>query len=347
LISIDGSYGEGGGQILRTAIALSAVTNTPVEIKNIRANRPNPGIKAQHYTALRIVKELCNAETEGLEIGSHRVFFNPGEFRGGSYKFDIGTAGSIVLVCQACLLAAVRTTKPITLYLKGGTDVKWSPSWDYFTHVFLPLLRRIGVEVETRLIRRGYYPEGGGEAEIRIQPVDKLKPIKLEDFRECRKVEGIIHVTNLPEHIGRRMKHSAVKVFVNKGMDARINVETGSSRSTGTGITVWTTCEGIHLGKTMLGEKGVPAEEVGRRAAEELISELSAKPTVDVNLFDQLIPYMVLANGGEKSVCRVREISKHADTCMWLVSKFFDGEDLFKVEKTGETYRVEAVGRGL
>ena len=123
---IDGSYGEGGGQILRSAVALSVLTKEPIEITNIRANRPNPGIKPQHYTAIKIIRQLCNAETDGLNIGSSRLIFSPGEIKSGEYRFDIGTAGSIVLVFQACLLSLVETKDVITIRLTGGTDVKCS-----------------------------------------------------------------------------------------------------------------------------------------------------------------------------------------------------------------------------
>ena len=339
MISIDGSYGEGGGQILRTAVALSAVTGKSVEITNIRANRSNPGIKPQHFTSIKIIKELCNAKVEGLEIGSDHIVFHPGELKGGRYKFDIGTAGSIVLVYQTCLLASIRTIQPITLHLKGGTDVKWSPSWDYFAYVFLPLLRKMGIQVDIKLILRGYYPKGGGETEIYIKPIKHLKGINLDDFSDCKTVEGIIHITNLPEHIGRRMKHSALKILINKGIDAKIQIDKRTSISTGTGITLWTRCNGVYIGKTVLGERGIPAEEVGRKAADELLNELSFHPTVDINLFDQLIPYMALAK--DESRCIVKEISKHAETCIWLVSHFLDKK--FELEKKNKVYQVRAL----
>ncbi|RLF39574.1 MAG: RNA 3'-phosphate cyclase [Thermoplasmata archaeon] len=339
MITIDGSYGEGGGQILRTAVALSAVTGKSVEVTNIRANRPNPGIKPQHYTSIKIIKELCNASIEGLEIGSNRIVFRPGKLKGGRYRFDVGTAGSIVLVYQACLLAAVQTTQPITLHLKGGTDVKWSPSWDYFEFVFLPLLRKMGVQVDAKLLHRGYYPKGGGEAEISIKSIENLRSIRLDKTLDCRKVEGIIHIANLPEHIATRMKHAALKVFINKNIESNIQIVRDSSLSPGTGITLWTKCDGIHLGKTGLGERGVSAEEIGRRTAEGLIEELYLHATVDINLFDQLIPYMALAK--DESICFVKEISKHAETCIWLVSHFLDKK--FEIEKKDEIYKVRAL----
>jgi RNA 3'-phosphate cyclase len=170
LITIDGSYGEGGGQILRTAVALSALKKEPIKIINIRANRPDPGIKSQHYIAIKSVKELCSAETTGLDVGSYTLTFIPGDVKGGKYKFDIGTAGSMILVFQTCILASLNAKEPVTIKLIGGTDVKWAPTWDYFNNVFIPLLKSLGISINVNLIKRGYYPKGGGEAEITINP---------------------------------------------------------------------------------------------------------------------------------------------------------------------------------
>ena len=153
VLSIDGSYGEGGGQIVRTAVALSALTNTPITITNIRANRPVPGLRPQHFTAVSCMQSMCQAKTEGLSVSSSTLTFTPGTIIPGSYSFDVGTAGSITLVFQTCLLSALRATSPITIELKGGTDVRWAPSWDYFVYVFLPLIHKLGIKTEVQLIR--------------------------------------------------------------------------------------------------------------------------------------------------------------------------------------------------
>ena len=220
LLHIDGSYGEGGGQILRYAVSLSVFTKKPVEITNIRIKRPNPGLRPQHLTAISCMKALCNAETEGLSIGSLKLTFSPGEIQPGEYCFDVGTAGSIILVFQACILSALQTKKPITIRLTGGTDVKWSPSWDYFTHVFLPLIQKMGVKIDATLIKRGYYPKGGGEAIITTHPIKKICALQVEEKQVFKHVKGIIHSANLPNHIGKRMKHSAIKEIVKNNMQS-------------------------------------------------------------------------------------------------------------------------------
>lgn len=324
MLEIDGSYGEGGGQILRTAVALSVLTGKTVEIKNIRANRPNPGIKPQHYVAIESIKELCQAETKGLEIGSSHLEFSPGEIRGGSYKFDIGTAGSITLVFQACLLCAVKTHEQIKIKVIGGTDVKWSPSWDYFEHVFLPLLKKMGLLVNSRLIRRGYYPKGGGEAELTIEPSAGIKPLKLDKKQEYSSVDGIIHIGNLPDHVSTRMKHAAIKTLVKNNLESSITVDEVRSLSTGTGITLWSKSKDAVLGSTVLGERGIPAEKIGETAAVELVNEIVLGVTLDVHAFDQVLPYMAVACESEVSSCVVQNVSGHAGTNMWLVKQFFD-----------------------
>jgi len=324
LLQIDGSYGEGGGQILRYATALSAITKKPVEIKNIRANRPNPGLRAQHLTAISCIKSICKGAVEGLSIGSSKVTFLPGEIQPGEYKFDIGTAGSITLVFQACILSSLNTTKPITIKLTGGTDVKWAPTWDYFIHVFLPLIERMGVKIEARLIKRGYYPKGGGEAELTIHPAKKLKSLKLDNKQFFNKIDGIIHIANLPDHIGKRIKHAAIKESVKNNIRCYIEMDNTTSLSPGTGITLWSKSNQTVLGSTFLGERGVTSEKIGRNAATHIINEITKGATIDIFAIDQIHPYMVLAQ--EESICLVRELSNHTKTNMWLLKQFFNVE---------------------
>ena len=325
MLHIDGSHGEGGGQILRTAVALSVLTNTPIEITNIRSNRPTPGLKPQHYTAVSCMKTLCNAKTKGLSVGSSHITFNPGTLQEGSYTFDIGTAGSMVLVFQTILLGSLHTKKPMTIRLKGGTDVKWAPSWDYFTNVFLPHLNQMGINTEVKLFQRGYYPKGGGDAQLTLHPYTKIRPIHDEEQPMFSHVNGIISLTkNLPDHIAERMKHAAIKTLLKKNLSSSLFVEKTAALSEGTGITLWCSSNKTILGSTVLGEKGYPAESVGESVATELLKEIDAKATLDVYAFDQLLPYMAFARTqGNHVSCRVRLISNHAETNMWLMNQFF------------------------
>ena len=239
MISIDGSYGEGGGQILRTAVTLSVLTKTPISINNIRANRSNPGIKPQHFTALSIMKKLSNATTEGLEIGSSSLSFSPGAFIEGRYHFDVGTAGSLPLICQTIFPLALNISKPLEISLKGGTDVKWSPSWDYLNFIFLHVLQQCGIHIEAKLIKRGYYPKGGGEVFLKINPCKELQGIIFDKKTVYETVNGRVHFGNLPEHVGKRIRHQVIKLLMKEKLSADISIDSQSTLSSGVGITLW------------------------------------------------------------------------------------------------------------
>lgn len=324
MITIDGSYGEGGGQILRTAVALSALKKEPIKIINIRAKRPDPGIKAQHYIAIKSVKELCNAETTGLDVGSPTLTFIPGDVKGGKYKFDIGTAGSIILVFQTCILASLKSNEPVTIKLTGGTDVKWAPTWDYFKNIFISLLKNLGISVDVNLIKRGYYPKGGGEAEITIYPNKDFRKLELEKEQIFSEVQGIIHISNLPEHISTRIRHSAIKELLKYNLKADIKIEKTFSFSPGTGIVLWVKSNDTILGATILGEKNLTAEEVGKKVVRDLLAEIESGANLDVHAFDQILPYLVISNKNESPTYFIRELSSHASTNMWVLKQFFD-----------------------
>lgn len=322
MLEINGSYGEGGGQILRNAIALSTIIKKPIKIKNIRANRPNPGIKAQHYVTIKSIQQLCDAETKNLEIGSSKLTFIPGDFKGGDYKFEIGTAGSITLVFQALILASLKSDTKTSIKLTGGTDVKWSPTWDYFQNVFIPIIKKTGIKVNTQLIKRGYYPRGGGEALITIQPISEIKPLQLDKEVEFSSVKGIVHIAELSNNISTRIKNAAIKTLIRNDLKPDIKVEENSSLSPGTGITLWAESNDIILGSTVLGERGMPSEEIGKNASTNLLSEIHSNSTLDIHAFDQLLPYMAIAQG--TSSCIVKQMSSHAQTNMWLIKRLLD-----------------------
>jgi len=332
MIEIDGSYGEGGGQILRMSIAMAALTQKPVKIFNIRANRPNPGLRRQHMVAIESVAKICNAKVKGLSLGSKTIEFYPSKPEGGEYKFDIGTAGSVTLVLQACLLPSLFAENETHLLLRGGTDVKWSPPWDYFQNVILPLLKKMGAKVEAYLNQRGYYPVGGGEVEIFIEPCEELKKLVFEDKIEG--IEGIVNIANLPVAIAERIKKAAMETLSKHGMEANIMIEETSAACSGVGIVLWT--KGKILGSDALGEKGKPAEQVGKEAAEKIIAEIEARIDLDINAVDQMLPYMVMTGD---AIFKCREVSKHASTLMWLIKKFLDVD--FKVIKKNEIYSIE------
>lgn len=320
MLSLDGSYGEGGGQIVRTAVALSVLTKQPIEIFNIRAGRSNPGLRPQHYTALCCIRDICDAEAEGLSVHSTTLKFSPHTIKPGAYFFDVGTAGSMTLVFQACLLSAFHTPTPLVIKLRGGTDVRWAPSWDYFTSVFLPLISRIGIKTEITLTKRGYYPKGGGEAEMIIHPVEELLPFRADEPQNFTDINGIVHRANLPEHISTRIRHAAIKTAMKHNLRATIQIDAAPSPSSGTGITLWSKSGPTILGSTVLGEKSISAESVGETATHQLIQEIKSGATLDRYAIDQILPYLALAPKG--SACLIREISNHTQTNMWLIKQF-------------------------
>lgn len=343
-IEIDGSYGEGGGQILRTTLALSALTGKPVRIHNIRARRPRPGLQPQHLACVQALQRITNARVKGAALDSQELEFVPGEVRGGAYTINIGTAGSITLLLQCLIPPLSFAPEPSTLRIIGGTDVEHAPTYDYFAHVFVPWVRRMGVRVSTRLKRRGYYPKGGGEIIVEIQPADGIQPIRLVDFVEDFSIKGVSHAGALPEHVAQRQAEAAMKRLRGAGYDAEIEVVTYSRSEVlcpGSGITLWT--EEMPIGASSLGSKGVLAEVVGKRAANYLIHQLDARRPVDHHMADQLVPYMALASG--TSEIRATEGTMHLVTNLWVVEQILGVKaDVKREEGRSIVLKIEGIG---
>ena len=344
MIEIDGSYGEGGGQILRSSISLSVLTGKPVLIKNIRANRPNPGLRAQHLTAVRVLKEISNASAEGLEIGSPRLEFHPKAIEEDGYRFDIGTAGSITLVLQTIIPLSFEISKPISLTLRGGTDVRWSPTWNYFNDVFLHIVKAIGIDARTKLIRRGFYPKGGGEVEIEIFPVQNPKPLLLEE-QEYSDIGGVIAVSKLKDDIPKRIKHSVIKTALERSISCQIDVDRDDeSPSEGVSITLWSDSKESKVGASEIGEKGLPSEKLGRIVAENVLKEIESRSSLDIRMADQILVYLayISAKYGERSFFFTREITGHTRTNAWLIEKFLPVKII--MNRVGKLFKIEIRG---
>jgi RNA 3'-terminal phosphate cyclase (ATP) len=250
MIEIDGSYGEGGGQILRTSIALSALLREPVKIFNIRLKRPKPGLAQQHLTGIKAMQKITNAEVSGAEVGSIEVKFSPRAIKSGSYAIDVGTAGSISLVLQTLLLPGAFTDSVIELKIRGGTDVAWSPSMDYLKNVFCRIVGKMGYNARIELLKRGYYPKGNGEVFAKIFPAEKFKALQLVDKGNLIRIKGTAHSSNLPCHIVERQVKAAKEVLK---YECEIITECKRDFSTGTGITLWAEYEGSVLGASAIG----------------------------------------------------------------------------------------------
>jgi RNA 3'-terminal phosphate cyclase (ATP) len=322
VLELDGSYGEGGGQLLRSAVALSCLTGRPIRVFNIRGRRPKPGLQPQHMTALKAAAEVSGAFVEGLSIGSMQIYFEPKEVLGGKYTFDIKTAGSVTLVMQTLLPILSFAKRPSEVTVIGGTDVPWSPTVDYFKYVALDAFRRMGLNCSLELLRRGHYPRGGGRVVLAVRPARALLPMTAVKRGKAVAVRGISHCTNLPAHVASRQASSAVRIIKDAGMeDVRVAEERGEGDGPGSGVALWAEIEGgPNIGADALGAKEKRAEEVGREAAEKLLAELKTGMAVDRHLGDMLIIYVAMAKG--RSEIGVTELTMHAETMIWLTERF-------------------------
>ncbi len=321
-MEIDGSYGEGGGQILRSAVALSALTGTEITIDHVRGKRGKPGLAAQHLTAVMGVASLCDGEVDGGFVGSTSITFRPGNIIGGAYQLDVGTAGSITLVLQACMLASLRAPMATELEIKGGTNVRMSPPVDFYTNVLLPLLGKMDFDVELEIVSRGFYPQGGGTVKAILSPCPRLVPLDLEVRGRLEEVGGMSFTQNLPEHVGQRMATAARKAFL--GQELKIGTDRTSGHSTGAGLALYARYQNTFLGADALGEKGVSAERVGEEAVHRLKDEMDGPGTLDLHAADQLLAYMALAERPSRFI--VGDVSSHLSTQMWLLKKFLPVE---------------------
>jgi len=335
IVEIDGSYGEGGGQLLRTAVALSAITQRPVKIKAIRAGRPNPGLQAQHLKGVEAVASLCDAKLHGARMGSTELTFVPGKISPRSLKVDIGTAGAISLVLQALTLAAAKVDGTTTIELTGGTHVSWSPPVDYFKDVFCKHLKSIGIEVDIELLRYGFYPKGGGRVRADIKGSQQWNNMNLDDIFNVEHI--VVHSVASEELRNARVAERQIEGF--KSVIKRpITEKTSyvSSFSIGSAVFGIANCVTTCLGGDALGKKGIKAEQIGQDAAKNLEAEIRHGVSLDIHAADMIIPYLALAEGDSKFT--LREQSGHFTSVQWLVRHFVDTE--FKVDPKGNIFLV-------
>jgi RNA 3'-terminal phosphate cyclase (ATP) len=338
MIIIDGSSGEGGGQILRTSLALALVTGRPFRMERIRANRSKPGLQRQHLTAVRAAVEVGQAEAEGAALNSQQLTFMPRPVKPGQYRFRVGTAGSATLVLQTILPALATASGPSHVVLEGGTHNIYAPPFDFLQMALAPLLNRMGPQIEAVLECPGFYPAGGGRLSVAIHPQPRLKPIELlERGRiERRRARGI--VSRLPRHIAEREVAAALGKL---GWPRECgSVEEVDSPGPGNVVLLEVHCEHVTEVFTGFGRRGVPAEKVAAGAAQEAQRYLDAEAPVGEHLADQLLLPLALAGGGR---FRTLAPTTHTTTNIATLAHFLDVK-ITAVEAEKDVWEIRVEG---
>ncbi len=336
-IEINGAMHEGGGQILRTSIGMSAFTGKPVKIFNIRAKRCNPGIMPQHYEAINAVAKISNAELSNYFIGSKEIEFIPKKLQAKKIDLSISSAGSIALVLQAIMFAVLNLEKgKVKINVNGGAVCgKWAAPLNYVKNVLIPVLARFGYSARINITKYGYYPKGGGKSIVEITP-SKLRLINLLERGSLINIYGIAHASKelKDKRVAERMCKSASKILNEEiSIKPSINVVYVDSMCKGCGIELFARFDNTILGSDGLGERKIRAEDVGKFAARKLIKQIRSNGCADEYLADQIIPYMAISaiKNAEKSQVSVAEITSHAETNIKIVEKFLPIK--FKIDK--------------
>ena len=324
MIEIDGSLGEGGGQVLRTALSLSAIFQKPFRIVNIRKGRKKPGLMPQHLLCVQALKAICGAEVRGDRKGSEEVVFRPGLAKAGNYDFPIATAGSTSLLLQAILPPLVTAGQPSAITLSGGTHVPFSPPYDFISQVFLPILRHMGVPVRSRIEQVGFYPQGGGRIEISLGAAAGISPLDLTDGGEVRKIRGISGIANLPDHIGERQREAALEALRLGGYGAQMEIRTLPGVGRGTFVFLSAERGGGRAGFSALGARGRRAETVGREAAGYFLDYAASGACLDPYAADQILLYLALAKG--ESRLTASKITNHLVSNLEVIKRFINVE---------------------
>jgi len=342
MVDIDGSYHEGGGQIVRTSLALSTLLGKPFEIKKIRLGRDKPGLKNQHMHGVKALQAMYDSHVVGAELGSTELIYAPRKMSNSKLMVDIGTAGSITLMLQSMLLPLVFAKTRTSIEIIGGTDVKWSMPMDYLKEIIIPQLTKYA-DINLKLEKRGYYPKGNGSIVLKVKPkfgLDKIEdtpPINLMEQGKLLHIKGVSHASKdlMDAEVAERQANTAKIVLGKLKVPVEIRTEYQDTLSTGSGITLWAMFGGdevdtnnpVILGADCLGERGLKAEVVGKNAADKLLFEIENGAACDSHLADNLIPFMGLVGGS----LRTSKVTDHALTNIYTTENFVDSK--FKVEE--------------
>ncbi len=319
-IELDGSYGEGGGQILRTALSLACVTGHALTLFNIRTGRKKAGLMPQHITSIHATSEISRAEIKGAEPGSTELIFVPGKTMPGNYIFDIKTAGSCTLVFQTLLPPLMFGEKPSTITIKGGTHVPFSPSYHYLTEVLFPMLRKVDVSVDSTIYKYGFYPKGGGEVSFTVHPVSQVKVLNVSERGKLTALHGYSAVSGLPVQIARRQKNAMEQKV--KSFSSDMHIMDVLSPGKGTFTFLAAQYENTIAGFSSIGKRGKPAETVGAETAEAFLDFHRTSAAFDPHLADQIVLYLSLSR--DDSSFTTSCITEHLLTNLWVIKQFMD-----------------------
>jgi RNA 3'-terminal phosphate cyclase (ATP) len=342
MIEIDGSIG--GGQLLRTAVGLSALTQKPIKIFNIRKGKrgSKPGLRPQHLTAVKTIGEFCKADIKGLKEGSLEIEFIPKKLRVTDKKIDIGTAGSISLLLQALTPILIFNKKSVALEVIGGTETKWAPTIQYIKYVNYPLINKIGAKLDLRIMEHGYYPKGGGRVIVESKPIKKLNSFICLDRGDIQNIHIRSVCSNLPPHVAERQGRSVLRTirYYSSDIKTSMSYKSVKSLSSGSSITCYSICENSILGGSALGERGVRAEKIGEMAAEELLLSLKSKAVLDKYMADQILVYLALADG--ESHIKVEKITDHCKTNIQVIEQILP--IMFNIDEQKKEISVKGLG---
>lgn len=336
MIDIDGSFLEGGGQIIRTAVGLSAVTGKPCRIFNIRKGRPNPGLQPQHLKGIEAVARLCDADVLNLKPSSTEICFSPKKISSESLKIDIGTAGAATLVLQSLLIPAIQSERPMEFEISGGTNVPWSPNIEYFENIFSRFLSIMGVDVKTEVKKYGFYPKGGGLVKVFVNP-SRLKPLSLREQGKYLRTDIFSIASRDLEkaNVAERQIQGAEKTLKTT-YQIKKYVET---LSPGCSVHMHSHYSNTILGAGFLGEKGLKAELVGEKCASLLKKQSDSRACLDEWMADQILPYIALCE--KPSDVTVSKLTGHAKTNIWVIKQFLDAD--FKTENLGSCFLIKCL----
>ena len=322
MIKIDGSFGEGGGQVLRTALTLSLISGQPFEIYNIRARRKNPGLQPQHLKCVEAALMISNGEAKGSSKGSTHLIFQPGLVVPGDYRIDIGTAGSTSLVLHTIYLPLALKENNSSLTITGGTHNPWSPCYHFLSLHWLRYLKQIGFDLKLKMDRAGFYPNGDGKIRVEISPVQKLEPPKILNRGELKRIDGISAIANLDFNIAERQRGQSLKRLERLGYQPQIAIEKMSSRYKGTMLLLLAEYESGSGCFNALGAIGKRAEKVADEAVDDLVEYLNTDGCIDKYLSDQLILPLSMIKG--ESTFSTAKVTNHLVTNLEVVKKFLD-----------------------